>query len=259
MANLTEVATSYPAAIYQLETTDPVLGGAGGLANAQAQALANRTAYLKAFMDSLCGVPFPYLGSTAPAGFVMASGRTIGSASSGATERANADTQALFTLLWNSMANTEAPVSGGRGASAAADWAANKTITLPDMRGRVPAGKDNMGGTAAGRLTTAGAGVDGATLGAAGGSQTHTLTTAQMPAHTHANTLSDPGHTHSHNAAYNAGGSSTGGGAFGLNAPGGATINAATTGISINNASQGSGAAHPITQPTYVTNWIIKL
>lgn len=48
---------------------------------------------------------------------------------------------------------------------------------VPDARGRGTAGKDNMGGVAANRLTTAGGGINGAALGAAGGSQTHTLTT----------------------------------------------------------------------------------
>lgn len=60
------------------------------------------------------------------------------------------------------------------------------TFNVPDFRGRSPFGKDDMGGSAAGRLTTAASGVDGATLGAVGGSQTHTLTAAQLAAHTHA-------------------------------------------------------------------------
>jgi hypothetical protein len=55
-------------------------------------------------------------------GFVRANGRTIGNAVSGATERANADTQALFEYLWNSDANLS--VSGGRGSSATADFTA---------------------------------------------------------------------------------------------------------------------------------------
>lgn len=45
MANLTP--TSSFDNVYQLETSDPVLGGAGGIANAQAQALANRTEWLR--------------------------------------------------------------------------------------------------------------------------------------------------------------------------------------------------------------------
>ena len=78
---------------------------------------------------------------SAPTGWVLANGNTIGSASSNAT-RANADTEALFTLLWaNGWTNAILPVltSGGaastRGASAAADWSANKRMTLPDLRG----------------------------------------------------------------------------------------------------------------------------
>ena len=47
MANLTPATTFDD--VYQLETTDAVLAGAGGIANAQAQALTNRTAYLRFF------------------------------------------------------------------------------------------------------------------------------------------------------------------------------------------------------------------
>lgn len=181
------------------------------------------------------GTSFDYVGTTAPTGYVMLSGRTIGSASSGATERANADTSDLYTLLWDSFANSEASVSGGRGASAAADFAANKTIALPDARGRVIAGKDNMGGSTASRLTNAGAGIVGTTLGVAGGSQTHTLTTAQLPVHSHPLTVYDSA----------PGASASGGGAGG------------TTSASTGNA--GSDAAHNNTQPTLVLNKIIKL
>lgn len=115
-------------------------------------------------------------------GFVRANGRTIGSATSGATERANADCQVLFQYLWDTDANLA--VSAGRGASSAADWAANKTITLPDWRGRALAAMDDMGGTVAGRLTTANSGVNGVVLGAAGGFSTKTLATADLPPYT---------------------------------------------------------------------------
>src|SRR5262245_12922775 len=83
--------------------------------------------------------------NTTKTGYVRLNGRTMGNGASGATERANADTEDLFAYLWNNLTNTIAPVSGGRGGSAAADYAANKTITLPDMRGRALVGLDDMG------------------------------------------------------------------------------------------------------------------
>lgn len=55
------------------------------------------------------------------------------------------------------------------------------TFALPDLRGRARFGRDNMGGSAASRVTTAGSSVDGATLGASGGSQNVTLTQSQLP------------------------------------------------------------------------------
>lgn len=183
------------------------------------------------------GVVEDYVGLSAPSGYVMLSGRTIGDASSSATERANADTAALFTLLWNSLADAQAPVSGGRGANAAADYAAHKRITLPDARGRVIAGLDNMGGTTASRLTSSGSGITGTTLGASGGSETHTLTTAQMPAHTHNVPL----------------GYATTGTPQTIDTSGYAGANTVAT------SSAGSGNAHQNTQPTLVLNKIIKL
>jgi microcystin-dependent protein len=52
------------------------------------------------------------------------------------------------------------------------------------------------GAPAPGRITPAGSGIDGTLLGATGGGETVTLAASQMPTHTHANALSDPGHTH---------------------------------------------------------------
>jgi len=131
------------------------------------------------------GVMMDYCGIAAPSGWVLANGRTIGNAASGATGRANADTSALFTVLWDNFADAQAAVSGGRGASATADFSANKTIALPDLRGRMSAGRDNMEATSTNRLTTATATAGGNVLGASGGSETHILTAAQLPAHKH--------------------------------------------------------------------------
>lgn len=107
-------------------------------------------------------------------GWVRSNGRTIGSASSGASERANSDCQTLFEYLWGADANLS--VSTGRGGSANADWVANKTIALPDWRGRALAALDDMGNTAAGRLTATYFGTAATVLGAAGGLETSALT-----------------------------------------------------------------------------------
>ena len=119
------------------------------------------------------------------AGWVRMNGRTIGNAASGASERANADCEALFLHLWTADANLA--VSSGRGATASADWAANKTIALPDRRGIASAGLDDMGNTAAGRITGL------TTLGAVVGSQTHALETTEIPSHTHTGTTDSSG------------------------------------------------------------------
>lgn len=123
------------------------------------------------------------------AGFVRCNGRTIGSATSGATERANSDCQALFTFLWN--ADALLPVSGGRGVSAIADWGANKTIGLPDCRGKALAALADMGSTDSGTYTGATFDRGSATqLGSILGRSRRTLLTANLPPYTPAGTLS---------------------------------------------------------------------
>lgn len=52
MANVPESPT-WVGGIYQLETTDKVRGGAGGIANRQAEQLANRTSYLNGKVEEL--------------------------------------------------------------------------------------------------------------------------------------------------------------------------------------------------------------
>ena len=118
---------------------------------------------------------------------------------------------------------------------------------LPDLRGRVAAGKDNMGGTAAGRLTNAGTGspgVDGAALGAAGGVDRHTITEAQMPSHVHSSGAGNNGFWVEDGGRYIA--SDAGGSVVTLN-------NIRDT------APAGAGQAHPNLQPTIVLNHIIKI
>lgn len=125
----------------------------------------------------------PFYGTGARTGFVRANGRTIGSATSGASERANSDCQELFEHLWTEDANLS--VSTGRGASAAADWSANKTIALPDWRGRALGFLDDMGNSAAGRLTATYFGTAATALGAAStGLESRTIQTSWLPPYT---------------------------------------------------------------------------
>lgn len=107
---------------------------------------------------------------------------------------------------------------------------------VPDTRGRSTIGRDDMGGTVAGRVTTSGGhGINGTILGSKGGAEQHTLSQAQMPSHSHSYTVPGP---------------ITQGTA-------GITINAGATSSALNTGSTGSGAAHPNVQPSLVCNKLI--
>lgn len=124
-----------------------------------------------------------WYGTGVRSGFVRANGRSIGSATSGATELAHSSAQALFLDLYDE--DTNLAVSGGRGGLSAADaWAANKNIALPDWRGRAIAGLDDMGNSAAGRLTATYFGTAATVLGAAGGAESKAIVTANLPPYT---------------------------------------------------------------------------
>lgn len=183
----------------------------------------------------MTGTVLDFAGTVAPAGWLMCYGQS---------------------LLRSDYPNLFATIGTTFGAADASHF------SLPDYRGRVAAGKDDMGGTAAGRMTAAGTGINGAQLGASGGIEAHTLTAAQMPQHSHAVTdpghthgitdpghvhvltdpghnhaVTDPGHVHSFTALGPAGGSliAAGGGFSG----GGSALGAAATGISIQSRTTG--------------------
>lgn len=143
----------------------------------------------------------------ARAGWVRMNGRTIGSVSSGASERANADTQSLYEFLWNNYSDDLCPVTGGRGDTASADFAANKPIAILDMRGYGPMGLDDMGNSAAGRI------LDGTptAAGSSGGSEKRTLTQGNLPNVSLSGTTNTTGnHSHSYFRRNNSGGTSSG-------------------------------------------------
>jgi microcystin-dependent protein len=134
------------------------------------------------------------------------------------------------------------------------------TFNLPDLRGRVLAGKDDMGGSAASRLTSTYFGGNAASLGAVGGAEKETLLTANLPPYTPAGTISNGAISISGNAAANTGGSSTGGGAFPLNAQAAASLGASQGASTFTGTAQGGTSAPVVTvQPTIICNYIIRI
>lgn len=181
-------------------------------------------------------------------GFLLVRGQTIGNAASGADD-ASADYDDLFAFLWDNLADAEAAVSSGRGASAAADFAANKTITIPDGRGRGLLGADNMGGSSANVVTD----TEADTKGDVSGAEDATLATANMVAHTHG---SESNHTHSQDGdtILDTGGSSD----YSISGTGTGRGGTTGGGGSHTHNSVGSGTAFSIKQPYLTVNLFIR-
>lgn len=99
------------------------------------------------------GIIAPFAGSTVPYGWMLCAGQAV--------------SRTAYPALFAAIGTTYGTGDG------------STTFNLPDLRGRVPAGLDNMNGTDAARLDWAN------TLGTTGGEQKHTMTTAELVAHTH--------------------------------------------------------------------------
>jgi microcystin-dependent protein len=182
------------------------------------------------------GAIMPYAGAAAPDGWLLCYGQAV-------DRTTYAD---LFTAI-----STTYGVGDG-----------STTFNLPDLRGRVVAGQDDMGGSSANRLTGLTNGIDGDTLGATGGEEAHTLTQAQLPNVTLTTTIAAGQGSHTH--ALNNGGVVL----TGTSAAGSAVEGSFYAGTSIANATLpemggttptgGSGTALNVIQPTLILNYIIK-
>jgi microcystin-dependent protein len=230
------VATNYMSSLTLGSTTAYTLLTGGTTANSPIQSVAsagtsgqlltsNGASALPSFQTLVTFTPgmlMPYAAASAPSGWLLCYGQAV-------SRSTYADLFAVISTTYGVGDNST-------------------TFNLPDFRGRSAFGKDDMGGTAASRLTTAGSGVDGATLGTGGGSQL----TQQ---HTH--TVTDSGHTHSINTK--AGSQPLEGGkfssAYGWYNDQTTTTASATTGIT--NANYGSGTSQNV-PPALVVTYIIK-
>lgn len=200
-------------------------------------------------------------GTGSHSGWVRAAGRTIGNASSGAAERASADCEALFLHLWD--ADSTLTVSGGRGANAASDWAASKTIALPDLRLRGLIGMASMGASASALIAASAFdnSENGDDLGATVGVGAVTLTIAQMPSHSHNATTGNAGaHVHNFSTQEVGGdGNIQGGSGLGRNTVEKPTLSSGAHTHTITVADVGGGAAHTNVQPSAVATCYVKL
>lgn len=211
-------------------TADPVGPGAGGASTN---------------IDGIVGEVRMYAGIEAgiPAGWYLCYGQAV----------SRTDFSAAYSVLGTTWGS-------GDGST---------TFNLPDLRGRVMAGKDNMGGGAANRLTAGVSGVPGTTLGGVGGDQASQIHDHAITDPEHDHVLTDLGHAHDlkQNNNITSGTSPTGplattGAASSrqsvdvYSATTGITIASAATGIDL--ATYGTGSSQNV-QPTAVVNMIIYL
>lgn len=145
-------------AYYRLATDEFLIVNSGFHANALLPSVASAYA-----IGLKVGIVVDYGGATLPTGFLWADGSAV--------------SRTTYAELFAAYGTTHGSGDG------------STTFNLPDLRGRATYGRDNMGGSAANRITSAGSAIVGTTLGAAGGSQTVTLTQANIPNYTLPNTL----------------------------------------------------------------------
>jgi len=196
--------------------------------------------YLQSFFGSPYSVPIgamiDFTGSTSPnSSFVLPYGQAI----------SRSTYSAYFALVSTTYGS-------GDGST---------TFNVPDLRGRVVAGVDTMGGSAAGRLTDATSGF-GDALGEAGGAQSHTLVTANLPPYTPAGTMSLSVTSTVSNVQINSAGNGS------INNPGGSTswpvlnnsaLVSTGTGTLSGTAQGGTSTPFALAQPTIALNKLLRI
>jgi microcystin-dependent protein len=140
------------------------------------------TAAVQAALGGIAAVPTgvitPFAGTTAPPGWLLCAGQAV----------SRTTYSALFSVIGTTFGS-------GDGVN---------TFNVPDLRGRVVIGLDNLNGSSANRITAAAADQ----LGGSGGSETHTLSLSEMPSHDHTGSTSSSG-SHTHTGTVGTGGSHT--------------------------------------------------
>lgn len=167
------------------------------------------------------GVIFPYSLTTAPSGYLMCDGSAV--------------SRTTYSILFAVLSTTYGSGDG------------STTFNLPDLTGKVIVGRDASDNDEDDPLDT---------IGATGGEKRHTLTTTEMPSHSHG--VTDPGHTHTYYRNTNDQQTDN---AFHTEVAADETdilgnTGSSTTGITIDNT--GGGASHQNMQPYIVLTYIIK-
>jgi microcystin-dependent protein len=171
---------------------------------------------------TVSGAIMQYAGATAPTGWLLANGAAV--------------SRTTYATLFGVISTTYGSGDG------------STTFNLPNLLGTFVAGAGNGP-------------VGNLSLAATGGNSNITLSTSQLPVHTHTATVVDSGHSHNmgtFGGVVNAGTTEyvgdSGGGSAGSPIP---TASAAT-GITVTNSNVGSGAAINIVPSYLALNYIIK-
>jgi microcystin-dependent protein len=188
------------------------------------------TAFVRLFMPA--GIILPYAGASAPIGFLLCYGQEV----------SRSAYAALFAAIGTSF-------GAGNGTT---------TFNLPDLRGRVIAGLDNMGGSNAARISSF---ASSTTMGGVGGGQSQSTTVSGSISGWTAGSLSVNSTSYTMDAPNTLSSTTGGGGSAGRydHIHGNVLSSGSTSGsLGVAGSFSGSSASFGILQPTICMNYIIK-